>query len=447
VPPDRKAEILIVESDYSFGRLLVRSLQTKNRRCVHVSSERKAIDAFDRMYFDSVILNWYTPRGDSSSLLSYIKKEFPATFVLVIAAHHRAKEPSREAGANDFIQVRPDEIDNLVLTIEKALGRRRQEVSQNPLRTPSLDRLIGRSQVMRDLRDTIVKVAKSDSPVLVIGESGSGKRLVALAIHECSPRASEEFVDVSCPDLSVSLAESELFGHVKGAFTGAEKDRTGLLELAHGGTACLDEIADLPLSLQAKLLRFLDVGTVRRLGSSQDTKIDARLIASTNKDLSAEVREARFREDLFYRLNYLSIRVPPLRERAEDLPLLIDAFLSRRGFSLSDVSKESLERLKSYSFPGNVRELDAIVEHAVTLCSGKTIVLDHHSIANAASPTAGSSQGLFNQDFRAARKEFEKEYLRHWLAKTQNHTECAKRIDLSRSELLRKIKEYDLRQD
>jgi two-component system, NtrC family, response regulator AtoC len=306
---------------------------------------------------------------------------------------------------------------------------------------------------MLDLFRTVRKIAEFKTTVLIDGESGTGKELIARAIHRLSPRQAGPFVAVNCGAIPDTLLESELFGHRKGAFTDANRDRKGLFEEASGGSLFLDEIGELPLALQVKLLRVLQEGEVRRLGDSQDIKVDVRVVAATARDLSAEVGRGAFREDLYYRLNVFALHLPPLRDRREDIPLLIDHFLvrmnARMGLSVAGTSAEALGLLVAYDWPGNVRELENCVERAIVLCEGTHI--DAAALPErlrrppvAVAPAAAGSEDDDLSIKRASRRS-EETLIRRALLKTRgNRTRAAELLEISHRALLYKIKEYGI---
>jgi two-component system, NtrC family, response regulator AtoC len=353
-----------------------------------------------------------------------------------------------EAGVDDIVS---DPLDELTLTL--AL----RHVAVRPRRTASIaaPALVGDGEVMQRLRAMIDRVAGTRSTVLIIGESGTGKELVARAIHDASPRRGHRFVAVNCAAIPASLLESELFGHRRGAFTDAVRDKPGLFEDADGGTLFLDEIGELPLALQSKLLRALQEGEIRRVGDNQSIKVDVRLVAATLRDLADDVREGRFREDLYYRLNVLPVAIPPLRERTEDIPLLARFFAQRHSarhqlgeIELSDVAIEALVR---QPWPGNVRELENVIERAVVLADapgpGDARVIDVAylgTVMNVQAPIAsGASPATLS--IKKATREIEQDLIRRALGVTQgNRTNAAKLLEISHRALLYKMKDYGI---
>jgi two-component system response regulator AtoC len=313
-----------------------------------------------------------------------------------------------------------------------------------------LGELLGKSEAMQRVFRTMEKVSGYTTTVLLQGPSGTGKELVARGIHRLSPRAGKAFVAVNCGAIPDALMESELFGHKRGAFTDASSDKRGLFEDAHQGTLFLDEVGELPLGLQVKLLRVLQEGTVRRLGDTKDTQVDVRLVAATVRDLAQEVKEGRFREDLFYRLNVLQLSLPPLRERAGDLPILIDHFLekynARLGTQVRGVQLDALKLLVRYGFPGNVRELENMIERAVVLADGDMLGADDlpERVREAQDPLALTLAGG-ELSIKRTTRVIEETLIRRALDKTSgNRTAAARLLEISHRALLYKIKEYGI---
>ncbi|HET7502172.1 MAG TPA: sigma 54-interacting transcriptional regulator [Kofleriaceae bacterium] len=354
-----------------------------------------------------------------------------------------------EGGVDDVVTEPIDEL-ALALALRHVASRPHRPAIVAP---PAL---VGDGGVMQQLRETIERVAGTRSTVLVLGESGTGKELVARAIHDASPRRGRRFVAINCAAIPAALLESELFGHRRGAFTDALRDKRGLFEDADGGTLFLDEIGELPLALQAKLLRALQEGEIRPVGDTQSIKIDVRLIAATLRDLADDVREGRFREDLYYRLNVLPVVIPPLRERTEDIPQLARFFAQRHAqrhqlgeVALSDVAIEALVR---QPWPGNVRELENVIERAVVLADGPTtgetrvIDVDYLStVMNVRTPAAASAVDAEALSIKKATREIEQDLIRRALGVTQgNRTNAAKLLEISHRALLYKMKEYGI---
>ena len=360
-------------------------------------------------------------------------------------------------GAHDFIQ-KPFRADQVLLVLRKAIEREglmrqverlSQEIAE--LRSPA--GIVGHTAGLRQAIDIARKVARHPSTVLVTGESGTGKELIAQLIHDSGPRASRAFVAVNCGAIPEQLLESELFGHARGAFTGAVDDRSGLFEEAHGGTLFLDEIGELPGPLQVKLLRALQEGEVRRVGDNASRSVDVRVIAATSRDLDAEVRANRFRADLFYRVNVVRIQLPPLRDRRDDIPELVKHFIvifnKRLSLSIKRVTTEAMRLLMEYAWPGNVRELENVVERAMVLADGAQISAEHLPAAIRAPGSQAVSDGNdLDLSVKRRTEALERSLIERALKQTGgNRTRAAKLLDLSHRALLYKIKEYGLDKD
>ncbi len=378
-------------------------------------------------------------------LLHHVKQKAPRTEVIVVTAYasYDSALEAMKAGAYDYLK-KPFKIDEILLVCNRALERHRLALENEELKrrlsaTVQFGKIVGRSQAMRRVFDLIEKVAASRSNILVTGESGTGKELVARAIHERSPRSSAPFLAVNCGAIPGNLLESELFGHVRGSFTGADKDRPGMFREAEGGTLLLDEVGELDQSLQVKLLRVLQERRIRPVGSDRELSVDVRVIAATNRDLADLVREGRFREDLYYRLNVIEIQVPPLRERREDIPLLVDHFCRKyaqeSGKSVDGFSPEAMKKLVEHDFPGNVRELENLVERAVILASGDWI--QPEDVVASARHTEDGSLSLATVRDRGwtlddALGDLESRLIREALDSTGgNRTEAAKLLGIS----------------
>ena len=381
-----RGDILLVDDERSVREFLAIYLKRAGHRVETVASASEARAAIAAHEFDILITDLRMPDGTGLDVLEATKQAYPDTQVVVVTAYATAETAiaAMKAGAYDYL-LKPFKVDEVGLVVDRALERRtllRQNVAlraeiQGRYR---LDRLLGKSAAMGRLFDMIRKIAPARTSVLLVGESGTGKELAARALHELSPRVGHAFVAVNCGAIPEALLESELFGHVKGAFTGAGADKEGLFEAANGGTLFLDEIGELPQSMQVKLLRALQERRVKRVGGVAEKEIDVRVVAATNRDLEAEVERGTFRQDLFYRLNVIQIRMPPLRERREDVPLLVEHFLRKfsaeHGRVITEVDPAAMSALTAYNFPGNVRELENLIERAVTLSSDASIGVD-----------------------------------------------------------------------
>ena len=440
----REAAILLIEDDAAFAELLASDLESMGLGCTWCPSVKKGIDAFDKSSFDLVVLDWFMSERQGDAFIRHVKENFPATYILVASGDRNVDAQCTELGADEFVE-KGTRVENVVFAVRRALKRhldkRTRELTSRTA-VPAMDALIGDSKSMDRVRELVRLSAASDFPVLITGESGTGKRLVARAVHECSRRAEGQFVVIDCAALPESIAESELFGHVKGAFTNATA-RVGLFELAHRGTAFLDDVNCLPLSLQPKLLRVLEEQVVRRVGAGKEKRVDVRVIAATNRPLKEEVRQSRFRDDLRFRLDVLRIDLSSLRERPEDVPVLTRHFLQQRGRPPDDLTDDAIAALQAYAFPGNVRELEKCIVRATALCPRGSIGPDHLGLGPSSSASAIGH--LLEQPFREAVREFEKLYLSHWIPECDTIGDCAERIGLSRSQIHRKIKDLKLK--
>jgi two-component system, NtrC family, response regulator PilR len=377
--------VLICDDERSICEMLDITLRREGYKVETVNSGEVAKRKLDSALYDVVITDIKMPNIDGIEVLRHAHKVTPDSAVILITAvddYEAAVEAVKAGGASDYIRKSPAMVDEIKLAIRRSLekvslSRQNFALKRDAATRNSLDNIIGVSTAMEHLKDTIRTVASTQSTVLIYGESGTGKELVARAVHSCSPRASDPFVSINCGAFPETLLESELFGYVKGAFTGANQNKRGLFEVADRGTIFLDEIGEMDLSMQVKLLRVLQERCVRPVGGTDEVAIDVRVIAATNRDLERQVAENSFREDLYYRLNVIPILVPPLRERREDVPLLVNHFVKKyaksAGRNISQVSSDSLAQLSSYEWPGNVRQLENTIERAVALETGEVL--------------------------------------------------------------------------
>ncbi len=376
----KKDRILLAEDEKGMNEVLRILLENEGYEVTSVFNGEDALRSLESEIFDIVITDIKMPGADGYAVLKKTKDLSPSTLVIMITAFGTNEDAieAMKLGAYDYIN-KPFKVDEIRLILKRAIEKRRLikeiEILREKIKTTyRLEDIIGRSKKMQELMQALPKIARSNSNVLITGESGSGKELVARAIHNLSTRAEKQFVAINCATLPEGLLESELFGYMKGAFTGATHNKEGLFEIADGGSIFLDEIAEMPFQLQAKLLRVIETGTFRRLGSTSDIKVDVRIIAATNKDLKEETQKGRFREDLYYRLNVIPIRIPPLRERKEDIPLLVEHFLKKAGAENVRFSPEAMKRLLEYEWKGNVRELENMIERILLLTEREIIL-------------------------------------------------------------------------
>lgn len=379
-----KPRILVVDDEESIREFLDIMLRKEGYEVTCVEDGQKAIDTLKKKSFDLLISDLQMPNVTGIELLKHCRETYSDLLFMMITAFGTAESAveAMKMGAYDYI-TKPFKIDEVRINIANALRSRNLEVENRVLRKElqkeySFQNLVGNSEAMHKIFELIRKVSDSPTNVLVTGESGTGKEMVAKAIHYNSPLKDRPFVSVNCGAIPENLVESELFGHKKGSFTGAISDKDGLFEVADGGTLFLDEIGELPLSSQVRILRAIQEKTVRRVGGTEDIKVEVRIIAATNRDLEFMVQQGTFRQDLYYRLNVINIRTPALRERRDDIPLLASHFLQkyseRFNKAIQTISKEAMDLLRKYDFPGNVRELENIIERTVALESGATVL-------------------------------------------------------------------------
>ncbi len=378
-----KPRILIADDEPMTLELIIEHLQAEGYEVEVVASGEEAVSAARNNSFNVLLTDLSMPGMSGIELLAHFTGKYPETLVIVLTGYGTIETAveAMKRGAYDYLS-KPANIDEILLTLKRAIELKDLKEENVLLREQlqdqhRLDRLIGQSSAMHALYRIIRRVSKTDSTVLVTGESGTGKELIANAIHYNGSRRDMPFVPINCGAIPEELLESELFGHEKGAFTGAIKERRGRFELAHKGTVFLDEIGEMSPKLQVKLLRFLQETKFQRIGGSKTIEVDVRILAATNKDLEKAVAENSFREDLFYRLNVIPIHVPPLREREGDIPILIQHFLRqhcrKKDIALKRMSRDSVESLQLYEWPGNVRELENVIERLVILTDGDEI--------------------------------------------------------------------------
>jgi two-component system nitrogen regulation response regulator NtrX len=447
--------ILIVDDEEGIRSTLSSILEDEGYRVTAVGTAAEA-SRLGAEAFDAVLLDLWLPDRDGMELLGELRDGGFGP-VIVISGHGTVDTAVRATrlGAYDFLE-KPLSLSRVVVTVQNALERSRlaRELRTLSGRLERSEPLLGTSPVMQRLKAELKTAALSDSRILILGENGTGKELVAREVHRLSRRAESHFVEVNCAAIPEELIESELFGHVKGAFTGAAADRSGRFEQADGGTLFLDEIGDMSLKTQAKVLRVLQEQRFERVGGSSTIRVDVRVLAATNKELASEIREGRFRDDLYFRLAVIPLRVPPLRERLEDLPLLVNHFIAlvarELGRRPKSVGLEAMNRLRDYSWPGNVRELRNLVERMMIMSPGEAIGVGDLPPAMFGDGGAGGSGGraVWEGDFpslREARAAFEKHYIERKLAALDgNVSRTAQALDLERSNLYRKMRAYGI---
>jgi two-component system nitrogen regulation response regulator NtrX len=446
--------LLIVDDEPGVRDAIRQVLEFEGYQVRGVGSGGEALTVYPGFRPHLVFLDVKMAGLDGLETLSRLRELDPQAQVVMISGHGTVATAvqATQQGAFDFLE-KPLDTDRLLVTIRNALDRS-VLLSENERLRESVDEryaMVGQSQVLRAVWETIEKVGPTTARVLITGENGTGKELVARAIHDQSPRRDRPFIEVNCAAIPSELIESELFGHIKGSFTGAVTDRAGKFELAHGGTLFLDEIGDMSLGAQAKVLRVLEEGLVTRVGGSRPVEVDVRVLAATNKQLEDEIAEGRFREDLFYRLNVVPVEVPALLERLEDIPLLVEHFVQRlghrAGMPLRRFTPEAILSLQRRTWPGNVRELRNAVERLMILAPGREVTAEDvdrllpngsvHGNITGGLPMVGT--------FDEFRQEAERGFL---LAKLREHqwnvAETARALEMPRSNLYKKIERYEL---
>jgi two-component system response regulator PilR (NtrC family) len=396
-----KKQVLVIDDEPDIRELLELTLGRMNletRSAANIDEARHLLQGF---HFDLCLTDMRLPDGNGIDLVRHIQDKYPHLPVAVITAHGNMETAiaALKAGAFDFVS-KPLDLNDLRNIVRSAL-----KVNQTAAPTPSLQastrELLGKSPAIEKVRGMIEKLARSQAPVYISGESGTGKELAARLIHELGPRGAKPFVPVNCGAIPEQLMESEFFGHKKGSFTGAVQDKEGLFKAADGGTLFLDEVGDLPVHMQVKLLRAIQEKSVRPVGTQAEQRVDVRILSATHKKLHELVKEGKFRQDLYYRLNVIELPIPSLRGRPEDIPLLAEALCERlakvQGMPVPRLSKSALEALQTYAFPGNVRELENVLERALTLCDGNAVTGEDLQLREDTQPAAD----LTHPDFSA----------------------------------------------
>jgi two-component system, NtrC family, response regulator PilR len=453
--------ILVVDDDRGMQDVLDIMLSRAGYKVATADDGAVALDIIGKKKFDLVITDLKMPRVDGIELLKGIKETAPGTAVILLTAFasgETALAAMRE-GAYDYVE-KNFNVEDLLAIVRDALEKREVDRKENPLPLQQGDNaryfgtMVGRSKEMQKVYALIRKVADTPANALILGESGTGKELVARAIHDNSARKGKPFVAINCGGIPENLLESELFGYMKGSFTGAFADHAGLFEVARGGTIFLDEIAELPVILQVKLLRVVQEKAVRRIGGSEDIKVDVRIVSATNQYLQEKVKRGEFREDLYFRLNVIPIHIPPLRKRREDIPLLAQYFIEKYarefGKEVKRISTYALELLMRYPFPGNIRELENIIERSVALESSSIVLPENLIIAeegNGAAPSSGPA-GEFPEtgvDLNGELERFEREIIRKALEKAKgSKTKAASLLGVSFPSLRHRIEKLNM---
>lgn len=448
--------ILVVDNEAAICRMLEAILTDSGYRVTMQTDSVKAVEEFKPDTFDLVITDIKMPRLDGLAVLKQIKERDPAVPVLMITAYATVEmsiQALRE-GAFDML-TKPFEPDELLYRVRNALRQtelleENQQLREELAGQEQFGEVVGQSPELLTVLDTAKRVARRDIPVVITGESGTGKELVARAIHQHSSRSDQKFVAINCGALPEALLESELFGHRKGAFTGADREKKGLLEAANNGTLLLDEVGNLPLDVQKALLRFLQEKEFYRVGDSHPTRVDVRILSATNADLKTAIESGAFREDLYYRLAVVKLHLPPLRERCSDIPLLAAHFVREQNerfhTSVKGFGPRAMEALLGYSWPGNIRELKNLVEAALAIETGDRIRLQGLSRlmgeGTAVTTRVTDAQG----NYAEALERFERGYFNEMLSEAEGNVEkAAARAGVNMATFYRKIKKYDLR--
>ena len=452
----RQVTILVVDDEQVHRYMLCSMFREWGWKCVEADDGRTAVDAVEKFDFDAVLMDVRMARMDGMEAFARIHAIQPALPVVIMTAYSSVDDAveAMKHGAHDYL-TKPLDFDRLRLTLTRALDHHQVEEKRQQVQAgenkghPLRSSIIGNSPPMAELLEMISYVAATEATVLITGESGTGKELVAAALHENSDRHDGPFVKVNCAALADTLLESELFGHEKGAFTGADRRREGKFVQADGGTLFLDEIGETTQAMQVKLLRVLQEHELQRVGGEETLKVDVRILAATNRDLAAEVKVGNFREDLYYRLNVVTLAVPPLRERREDIPLLVEYFVSKfaekNRRTVDSVTPRCMELLVSYGWPGNVRELENAIERGVILMRGEQLSEKSLPLPIQKQEGAGTGAGEGWNAAPASLQEAERLLILQTLEETGgNKSEAARRLGITRKTLQNKLQRYDL---
>ncbi len=455
----RSERILLIDDSPEILHALSKSLQDEGFDVETSPSGKQAISFLDQKFYDLVITDLMMPDMDGMAVLKHVTGNSPDSICIILTGYGTIRNAVEavKLGAFDYL-TKPVKLDEILITLKRAIEFRDLKRENLNLRSQlkkkyRFENIIGDSEKTRQIFETIEKVADTDSTILILGESGTGKELIAKAIHYNSYRREGPFVPVNCAAIPTELLESELFGHEKGAFTNAIRTRIGRFELAHGGTVFLDEIGDMPANLQSKLLRFLQERQFERVGGLKTVKVDIRVIAATHQDLKLAVQQKKFRQDLYYRLNVIPISIPPLRERKEDIPLLVHHFISQfnrtKKRQISGIDPEALNRLIAYHWPGNVRELENIIERMIILTNNEILQVEDlpeklHSLSptEAGRPAEIPDEGI---SLDTAVSDYERKLILEALNKTGwVKNKAAQLLSLNRTTLIEKIKRQNL---
>jgi len=453
--PRSGAKILVVEDERGMREILTMLLESEGYGVVAAANGAEGVSWLEKDIFDLVITDIKMPGLDGFGLLQKAQEISPDSVVIMITAFGTIESAieAMKLGAYDYVH-KPFKIDEIRLIVKNALDRKNLKTEVSLLRetvkgAAEVANIIGKSPKMQELLSMVPKVAAISSNVMITGESGTGKELVAAALHNLSPRADRNFVAINCASFPEGLLESELFGHMRGSFTGAVQNKQGLFEVADHGTLFLDEVADMPQSLQSKLLRAIESGTFRRVGGTTDLKVDVRIIAATNKDLKEECSAGNFREDLYFRLNVIPLHIPPLRERREDIPLLLEHFVRKYSDRPRQFSGSAMSVLMNHHWRGNVRELENMVERILLLTEKDVVTASDLPVELAPSGEKAAALPALEQDgvdLEGVLSDIEKKYLLEALALSGGKkTEAAKLLNLSFRSFRHKLSKYGIK--
>jgi DNA-binding NtrC family response regulator len=451
--------ILVIEDKESMTKMLRDALEAEGYNVISAQNGLQGINQIKGSRIDLVLTDLKLPEKDGIDVLKAAKEENQLMPVIVMTAYGSVETAvtAMKEGAFDFI-TKPFDIDHLLMLIKRALETQRVLTENILLKEEFASKLglpviIGKSEKITDVAELVQKVAPTKTTVLLLGESGTGKELFARAIHNLSPRRNYPFVPINCAAIPKELLESELFGHEKGSFTGADAKKFGKFELADGGTIFLDEVGDMDLILQSKLLRAIEESEIERVGGLKTIKVDVRIVAASNKDLDKAVEDKSFREDLYYRLNVFPVKIPPLKERKEDIPLLVEYFINKYCLELKtsqkSISKDALDILMNYHWKGNVRELENTLERAIILCDGDSITTEHIALTQRSEPVSAEqlslSEATLEDVAKRALKIAETQRIVEALRQTKgNKSKASELLRVSYKTLLTKIKEYGI---
>jgi len=454
--------VVVIDDEEDMCKVLTKILNMEGYHVTSFTNPNLALNYIAKYQPDVVLTDIRMPELSGMDVLKAVKEQFPHMAVIIMTAYASIEGAiqAMKEGAFHYV-TKPFHTEELVANIEKAIEV--QEITRETVifaeqikRAHADVQLIGESSAMKEIKQILEKIAPTDSSVLINGESGTGKEMAAKFIHKASFRRNGRFVPIDCACIPENLLESELFGYERGAFTGASQMKLGLIELAHGGTLFLDEVGEMPLQLQAKLLRVLQDHKIQRIGGLKQIHVDIRLLAATNRDLNSDIEEGRFRSDLFYRLNVINIRMPALRERPEDIPLLVNYFIARHGPRLHKpnvgITPAAMELLNRYYWPGNVREMENVIERILVLLDGDMIEPEdipadiRNGMALRVVPLPAAPQKAIPVDYKEARGQFETDYLRELLERTGGSVSEAARISgVSRRNLYEKLERLGIR--